>query len=243
MESLDVVGMEALLRWQQPDEGLVSPAEFIPVAEENGLILPIGDWVLHQACRQASAWQQAGLPPLVISINLSAVQFRHRLLVERLGRVLADTGIDPTLIELELTESVLMEDTKLSASLLAQIKDLGIKISVDDFGTGYSSLSYLKRFALSTLKIDTSFVSDLTRDAGDEAIVGAMIALGHRLGLRVVAEGVECPSQLELLKRMGCNEAQGYLFSRPVDAASFEEWVRARSGGWGDPRLRAAAGM
>ena len=243
IRSLAVVGMEALLRWQQPEEGLVSPAEFIPIAEENGLILPIGDWVLHEACRQAAYWRAVGLPPLTVSINLSAVQFRHRLLVERLAQVLADTGIDPALIELELTESILMEDTKLSASLLSHIKDLGIRISVDDFGTGYSSLSYLKRFALSTLKIDTSFVSDLTRDAGDEAIVGAMIALGHRLGLQVVAEGVEHQCQLDLLQAMGCNEAQGYLFSRPIDAASFEEWVRARSRGWPQGERRLAAGM
>ncbi len=242
IESLEVVGMEALLRWQQPDEGLVPPAEFIPIAEENGLILPIGDWVLHEACRQTAAWQTAGLPPLVVSINLSAVQFRHRLLVDRLAQVIADTGIDPALIELELTESVLMDDTRLSASLLSQIKDLGLKISVDDFGTGYSSLSYLKRFALSTLKIDTSFVSDLTKDPGDEAIVGAMIALGHRLGLQVVAEGVEDACQLELLKSMGCNEAQGYLFSRPIDAASFEAWVRSRTCGL-PPERRRAAGM
>ncbi|MFO1154834.1 MAG: EAL domain-containing protein [Rhodospirillales bacterium] len=240
--SLKVVGMEALLRWQQPDEGLVSPAEFIPIAEENGLILPIGDWVLHEACRQTAQWQTAGLP-LTVSINLSAVQFRHRLLVDRLAQVLTDTGIDPALIELELTESVLMDDTKLSASLLAQIKELGIKIAVDDFGTGYSSLSYLKRFALSTLKIDTSFVRDLTRNPGDEAIVGAMIALGHRLGLQVVAEGVEQTSQLDLLRSMGCNEAQGYLFSRPIDAVSFEEWVRVRSGGQSAPEWRRAAGM
>ncbi|MBK8209478.1 MAG: EAL domain-containing protein [Rhodospirillales bacterium] len=227
--SLEVVGMEALLRWNQPDEGLVMPGEFVPVAEQNGLILPIGDWVLHEACRQSAAWQAAGLPPLVVSINLSAVQFRHRLLADRLAQVIADSGLDPRLIELELSESVLMEDTKLSTRLLAQIKELGIKISIDDFGTGYSSLSYLRRFELSTLKIDTSFISDLASGTGDVAIVSAMIALGHQLGMQVVAEGVEQVGQLEFLRSRGCGEAQGYLFSPPVDAASFEQWVLERS--------------
>ena len=226
--SLRVVGMEALLRWQQPDEGFVMPGEFIPMAEENGLILPIGDWVLQEACRQTAAWHAADLPPLVVSINLSTVQFRHRLLADRLAQVLVDTGIDPSLIELELTESVLMEDTKLSAFLLSRIKDLGLKVAIDDFGTGYSSFSYLKRFALNTLKIDTSFVRDLNKDPGDEAIISAMIALAHQLGLQVVAEGVEETHQLDFLRSRGCDEAQGYLFSRPVAAADFEQWVRDR---------------
>lgn len=227
--TLSVVGMEALLRWRQPDEGLVLPGEFIPVAEQNGMILPIGDWVLHEACRQTAAWHAAGLPPLVVSINLSAVQFRHRLLADRLAQVIGDTGIDPRMIELELTESVLMEDTKLSTQLLAQIKELGIKISIDDFGTGYSSLSYLRRFALSTLKIDTSFISGLANGSGDVTIVSAMISLGHQLGMQVVAEGVEQVAQLEFLRAKGCGEAQGYLFSPPIDAESFEQWVLERS--------------
>ncbi len=227
--TLAVVGMEALLRWNQPEEGLVLPGEFIPIAEQNGLILPIGDWVLREACRQTAAWHAAGLPPLIVSINLSAVQFRHRPLADRLAQIISETGIDPRLVELELTESVLMEDTRLSAHLLAQIKELGINISIDDFGTGYSSLSYLRRFALNTLKIDTSFISDLTTGAGDVAIVNAMISLGHQLGMKVVAEGVEQASQLEFLRSKGCGEAQGYLFSPPIDVKAFEEWVLQRS--------------
>lgn len=223
-----VVGMEALLRWQQPDEGFIMPGEFIPVAEESGLILPIGHWVLDEACRQAASWHAAGLPPLVVSINLSAVQFRHRLLGDHLAAAIANSGIEPSSIELELTESVLMEDTKLSAFLLSAFKDLGVRVAIDDFGTGYSSFSYLKRFALDTLKIDTSFVSDMGKDPSDGAIVSAMVALGHQLDLRVVAEGVEHPYQLEYLRANGCDEAQGYLFSPPIDAASFEAWVLER---------------
>lgn len=225
---LRVIGMEALLRWYQPDEGFVMPGEFIPIAEENGLILPIGEWVLQEACRQTASWHSAGLSPLMVSINLSAVQFRHRLLADRLAQVLADTGINPSSVELELTESVLMENTRLSALLLSKIKDLGVSVAIDDFGTGYSSFSYLKRFALNTLKIDTSFISELEKDASDEAIVSAMIALGHQLGLRVVAEGVEHTRQLEFLRSRGCDEAQGYLFGRPMDPASFERWILDR---------------
>lgn len=229
IDTLEIAGMEALVRWQQPNEGLVMPGEFIPVAEEYGMILPIGEWVLKEACRQTVAWQAAGLPPLVVSVNLSSVQFRYRRLADQLKQVLTTTGLDPSCLELELTEGVLMEDTKLSASLLAQISELGLSISVDDFGTGYSSLAYLKRFPLNTLKIDRSFVSDLTKDASDDVIVTATIALGHQLGLRVVAEGVENTSQLDVLRSRGCDEAQGYLFSKPIDAASFEEWVRSRT--------------
>jgi PAS domain S-box-containing protein len=225
---LKVVGMEALLRWCQPDEGFVMPGEFIPIAEETGLIIPIGDWVLQEACRQTAAWHAAGLPKLVVSINLSTVQFRHHLLADRLAQVIADSGVDPSLIELELTESVLMEDTKLSTCLLSKIKDLGVKVAIDDFGTGYSSFSYLKKFPLDTLKIDTSFIRDLGKDPSAGVIVSAMIGLGHQLGLEVVAEGVEYNHQLTFLKSSGCDEAQGYLFSRPIDAASFEEWVLNR---------------
>ncbi|MFO1146078.1 MAG: GGDEF domain-containing phosphodiesterase, partial [Rhodospirillales bacterium] len=243
IQTLAVVGMEALLRWRQPDEDFLAPGEFIPVAEENGLIIPIGDWVLQEACRQAAAWRAAGLPELVVSINLSTVQFRHWLLADRLRQVLASTGIDPACIELELTESVLMEDTKLSASLLSQIKDLGIRVALDDFGTGYSSFAYLKRFALDTLKIDTSFVSDLARDPGDAAIVSAMIALGQQLGLQVVAEGVEYANQLQFLRSRGCDEAQGYLFSPPLEASRFEEWVRNREQGSLLSSPRRVAGM
>ena len=238
IRSLDVVGAEALLRWQRPGEGFVLPQEFIPVAEESGMILTIGDWVLNEACRQAARWHAQGLP-LTVSVNLSAVQFRHPLLAERLAQAMASTGVRPASLELELTESVLMEDTRLSASLLSRIAQLGVRIAIDDFGTGYSSFSYLKRFALHTLKIDTSFVNGLAKDSGDEAIVSAMIALGHQLGLRVVAEGVEDAHHLDFLRSRRCNEAQGFLFSAPADAVSFERWVRERKGAL---RQRATAG-
>jgi PAS domain S-box-containing protein len=221
-----VVGMEALLRWRRPQEGLVLPGEFIPVAEENGLIVPIGEWVLQEACRQAANWYKAGLAPLVLSVNMSAGQFKRGRLVERICSALQDTGLPAEFLELELTESMLIEDTDLSTTLLARLKEIGVKISVDDFGTGYSSLSYLKRFALTALKVDRSLVRDLATDANDSAIVSAAIALAHSLRLRVVAEGVEDDVQAGILKAQGCDEAQGYLFSPPLEAEGFEHWLR-----------------
>ena len=220
-----VVGMEALLRWHQPGEGLIPPGEFIPLAEENGLIVPIGDWVLQEACRQAAAWRAEGLPALAVSVNLSAVQFKQKRLVERIARLLSETGLDARLLELELTESVLIEDTEASAATLNSLKQLGLNVSIDDFGTGYSSLSYLKRFPLNALKVDRSFVRDITTDPNDAAIVSATIALAHNLRLRVVAEGVEQRVQVDILKSQGCDEAQGYLFSRPLPAAEFARWL------------------
>lgn len=221
-----VVGMEALLRWRRPQEGLVLPGEFIPVAEENGLIVPIGDWVLQEACRQAAAWRNSGLTPLTISINMSAGQFKRGRLVERICSALQDTGLLPEFLELELTESMLIDDSDLSTALLSKFKEIGVKISVDDFGTGYSSLSYLKRFALTALKVDRSLVRDLATDANDSAIVSAAVALAHSLRLRVVAEGVEHEVQAGILRAQGCDEAQGYLYSPPVDAEGFELWMR-----------------
>ena len=222
-----VVGMEALLRWRRPQEGLLLPNEFIPVAEENGLIVPIGEWVLQEACRQAAAWCKSGLTPLTMSINMSAGQFKRGRLVERICGALEDTGLLPEFLELELTESMLIEDTDLSATLLARFREIGLKITVDDFGTGYSSLSYLKRFALTALKVDRSLVRDLATNANNSAIVSAAIALAHNLHLRVVAEGVEHEIQAGILKAQGCDEAQGYLFSPPVDAEKFELWLRS----------------
>jgi PAS domain S-box-containing protein len=223
-----VVGMEALLRWQQPEVGLVSPGEFIPIAEELGLIVPIGEWALREASRQTVAWRTAGLPPLTISVNLSAMQFKNRRLPKTIRSILAAAGLDPTFLEVELTESMLIEDTEASVAMLAQLKDLGLNLSIDDFGTGYSSLSYLKRFPLDSLKIDRSFVRDITTDKNDAAIVSATIALAHNLNLRVVAEGVEQQVQVDILKEQGCDEAQGYLFSRPLAPAVFERWVLGR---------------
>ena len=226
IRSQRVVGMEALLRWRRPQEGLLLPGEFIPVAEENGLIVPIGEWVLQEACRQAAAWRKSGLTPLTMSINLSAGQFKRGRLVERICGALEETGLPAEFLELELTESMLIEDTDLSAMLLARFREIGVKITIDDFGTGYSSLSYLKRFALTALKVDRSLVRDLATDANDSVIVSAAIALAHNLRLRVVAEGVENEIQAGILRSQGCDEAQGYLFSPPLDADNFECWLR-----------------
>jgi PAS domain S-box-containing protein len=229
LKSNCIIGMEALLRWRQPDAGLISPAEFIPIAEEIGLIVPIGEWVVHEACRQAAAWRAAGLPALTVSVNLSAAQFKQRRLVQNIRRALDLTKLDSSCLEIELTESILVEDTEASTVLLAQLKDLGVRLSIDDFGTGYSSLSYLKRFALDALKIDRSFVRDLTTDSNDAAIVSATIALAHNLRLGVVAEGVETQLQAEILREQGCDEAQGFLFSRPLPADDFFAWVMQRA--------------
>jgi PAS domain S-box-containing protein len=237
IKSRRVIGMEALLRWQQPDVGLVSPLEFIPIAEELGLIVPIGEWVLGEACRQTTAWRRADLPALTVSVNLSAMQFKSRRLPKTIAAILAAAGLPPANLELELTESMLVEDTEASAAMLAQLKEIGLKLSIDDFGTGYSSLAYLKRFPLDALKIDRSFVRDITSDKNDAAIVSATIGLAHNLNLRVVAEGVEQQVQVDILRAQGCDEAQGYLFSRPLPAPAFESWIRESAG------ASAAAGL
>ena len=221
MDSARIVGMEALLRWQSPDRGLVMPGEIIPLLEETGLILPVGEWVLRAACRQARAWQTAGLSNIHIAVNLSTLQFRQPDFAGLVLGILNENGLDPALgeIELELTESLLMSNADGAIDTLNKLHESGIRFSIDDFGTGYSSLSYLKRFPISSLKIDRSFVHDLSSDRDDEAIVAAIIALGHSLGLGIIAEGVETVGQLAQLRKMGCNEMQGYLFSRPVPSA------------------------
>jgi EAL domain-containing protein (putative c-di-GMP-specific phosphodiesterase class I) len=220
MESGKIVGMEALLRWQSPERGLVAPGEFIPLLEETGLILPVGEWVLRAACKQARAWQAAGLPDIHIAVNLSTLQFKQPDFSGLVLGILQENGLDPALgsIELELTESLLMNNAAGAVETLIKLHEAGIQFSIDDFGTGYSSLSYLKRFPISSLKIDQSFVRDLSNDKEDEAIVAAIIALGRSLGLKVIAEGVETNAQLTLLRKKGCNEMQGFLFSRPVPA-------------------------
>ncbi|HOT83448.1 MAG TPA: bifunctional diguanylate cyclase/phosphodiesterase, partial [Candidatus Defluviicoccus seviourii] len=220
-----VTGVEALLRLQTAELGFVSPADFIPVAEETGLILPIGDWVLNEAARQAVAWQAAGLPKLRMAINVSPAQFRQRGFAAHIAAILDRAGVDKRQVELELTESVLIDNTSACAETLNELAELGVMIAIDDFGTGYSSLNYLRRFPLSALKIDRSFVSDICDDADDAAIVKAVIALAHNLRLRVVAEGVETMAQLAFLLSRGCEEAQGFLFSRPVDANALAEWL------------------
>ena len=211
-----VIGVEALLRWNHPERGLVPPNEFIPLLEENNLIISVGEWVLRTACAQCRAWQDAGLPALRMAVNLSARQFRQDDLVEMIDSILRETGISPKLLELELTEGLLMENTSKTSMILGRLKRRGILVAIDDFGTGYSSLSYLKRFPIDRLKIDRSFVRDIISDSNDAAIAVAVISLGRSLGLSVIAEGVETRDQLEFLGVQKCDEYQGFHFSRPV---------------------------
>jgi EAL domain-containing protein (putative c-di-GMP-specific phosphodiesterase class I) len=218
----EVIGFEALVRWQHPDKGMVSPGEFIPLAEETGLIGPIGEWVLRTACHQNKAWQDAGFEPKRIAVNISARQFYRQDMVGTVQRILAETGLDSRWLELEITESLIMQDVGEAIHKLAQIRELGVHIAIDDFGTGYSSLSYLQKFPVDTLKIDRSFVRDLTASSDGGAIVDAVIALAHSLKLKVVAEGVETDEQMGLLRTKKCDRVQGFLLSRPqpVDRCS-----------------------
>jgi EAL domain-containing protein (putative c-di-GMP-specific phosphodiesterase class I) len=216
-----IVGCEALIRWNHAEKGLISPAHFIPVAEETGLIVPIGDWVMHEACRQALVWKKAGLPPITMAVNLSAIQFSHTSMSNQIIKMLEDIGLSPEHFELELTESILMGGVDTTLATLNNLAEFGLKLSIDDFGTGYSSLSYLKRFPLHRLKIDQSFVRDITHDANDAAIVKTIIGMAKSLNLEVIAEGVETQEQAEFLQRAGCDEIQGYYFSPPVPASEF----------------------
>ena len=225
-----VTAMEALIRWRDPQKGLISPVEFIPLAEELGLIIPLGAWVLITACQQNRQWQVAGLPKIRVAVNLSAVQFRQKNLVEFISQVLEDTGLDASFLELEVTESVIMQNAEEATLVLEKLHAKGIHISIDDFGTGYSSLSYLKRFPLDTLKIDRSFVRDISSDPDDAAIVKSVIALAHSLRLGVIAEGVETEEQLAFLSALGCDEYQGYYRSRPVPAEEFAQLLRESDG-------------
>jgi EAL domain-containing protein (putative c-di-GMP-specific phosphodiesterase class I) len=215
----EITGVEALIRWLHPDRGLVPPAQFIPVAEDSGLILPIGHWVLREACRQAREWQDAGLPFKRMSVNVSATEFRHEDFVESVRTILSDTGLAARYLDLELTEGVLMDDAESTASVLQELKTMGVQLAVDDFGTGYSSLSYLRRFPIDELKIDQSFVREISNEPNDSAIVSAIIDMGKNLKQRVIAEGIETKDQLTFLQTRHCAEGQGYLFSRPLAAA------------------------
>ena len=222
-----VVAMEALVRWRCPQRGMVPPNEFISVSEEIGLIIPLGAWVLREACRQNRAWQDAGLPHMRVAVNLSAYQFRQKDLPAFVASVLEEEGLLASSLELEVTESMVMHNPAEASGILARLHGQGIHISVDDFGTGYSSLSYLKQFRLDTLKIDRSFVRDISSDADDAAIVRSVIALAHSLRLKVIAEGVETDEQLSYLRELGCDEYQGYLRSKPLPAKEFEQLLRA----------------
>jgi diguanylate cyclase (GGDEF)-like protein/PAS domain S-box-containing protein len=220
-----VIGVESLLRWRHPEFGLVAPGRFIPVAEESGLIVPIGAWVIQEACRQGAAWRQSGLADLTVAVNLSAAQFRREGIEETVTRALNDSGLPAQWLELELTESILIQDAEQVLASVRRLKQLGVKLSIDDFGTGYSSLSYLKRFDIDKLKIDQSFIRDLASDPDDAAIVRAVIQMSHSLGLRTIAEGVETPEMVQQLQAFGCDEAQGYHYARPMPAAEMERYL------------------
>ncbi len=221
LRSNRITGAEALIRWQHPKLGMVSPAKFIPLAEQTGLIVPIGEWVLRTACMQNRAWQEAGLPPITVAVNISARQFREKGLVNSVADILRETGLAPQFLELEVTEGVIMHDVQEVVVVLQKLKSMGVMLSIDDFGTGYSSLSYLKRFPVDRLKIDQSFIKDVTSDPENAAIAQAVITLGHSLNLKVTAEGVETREQLQFLRDHQCDEKQGYLFSKPLPVEEF----------------------
>ena len=223
-----ITGIEALIRWPQSDGSIIAPSDFISIAEQRGLIMPIGAWVLQHACRQNRMWQLSGLPKVPVAVNLSAVQFKQKSLVDQVKRVLLETGLEARYLEIELTESMLMDDTAAIAKTLVGLKDLGVKLAIDDFGTGHSSLMHLKSFPIDKLKIDRTFVRDTPGDPDDVAITGAIIDLAHNMGITSIAEGVDHPMQLEFLRARGCEEMQGYLVSEALSASAMAEWLSAR---------------
>ncbi|HXP96749.1 MAG TPA: EAL domain-containing protein, partial [Telmatospirillum sp.] len=220
-----IIGSEALIRWNHPELGLVAPGRFISIAEDSGLIVEIGEWVLQEACRQAAVWRKAGLKEMVVAVNLSAIQFRRGELLQSVGQALALSGLDPHCLELELTESILIEDTANVLSVVKQLKSLGVKLSLDDFGTGYSSLAYLRRLDLDKLKIDQSFVRDIAGDPNNETLVKAIVQMAQGLGLRTIAEGVEDSATLDVIRRHGCDEVQGFHFAKAMPAEQFARYV------------------
>jgi len=224
LRSGKITGVEALLRWHRPGHGLVPPDRFVGVLEDTGMILPVGAWVLRAACEQLAAWDRLGLPALRLAVNLSARQFRHLFLASLVEDSLRENSIDPQRLEIELTESLLAEDTESTRGMLETFRRLGVRLAIDDFGTGHSSLSYIKRFDIDTLKIDRSFVQSLTDNEEDVAIAAAVIALGRSMRMCVVAEGVETSEQAQLLRDLGCDEMQGYLLGRPMPGADFAAW-------------------
>ncbi len=226
MRGGEIIGAEALIRWQHPDLGLLAPGAFIPIAEDSGLIIPIGEWVLEEACRHVREWHDAGFTQLTVAVNMSAVQFRQENLSNRIFEIGRDTGADLSFVELELTESMIMHNAEQMIDTMRAMKTLNLKLSIDDFGTGYSSLSYLKRFPIDKLKIDRSFVNDISDNPADLAISKVIVDLAHNLNLKAIAEGVETEDQLRLLRDNGCDELQGFFFSRPVPAEEFMNMLR-----------------
>jgi EAL domain-containing protein (putative c-di-GMP-specific phosphodiesterase class I) len=218
-------GAEALVRWRHPVRGLVSPADFIPIAEESGIIVDIGQWVLHEACKQAKAWQQEGLPPIPVAVNLSAIQFRRSNVLEQVGEALRESGLEPRYLELELTESVILQGMDGVEEALRQLAAMGVAVSIDDFGTGYSSFSYLRKLHIDKLKIDQSFVRGVHDSEEDAAIVHAIVALARALKLNVVAEGVETAEEYNFMKEAGCDQVQGYYCSRPLEVEKFKQML------------------
>jgi EAL domain-containing protein (putative c-di-GMP-specific phosphodiesterase class I) len=223
-----ITGVEALVRWQHPEMGMVPPAQFIPLAEETGLIVPIGRWVLNTACAQNVAWQREGLPPLCMAVNLSARQFADEDLIADIAAALKESGMKAELLELELTESMVIQNAERAGRVLTEIKKMGARLAIDDFGVGYSSLTHLKRFPIDTLKVDRSFIRDLPQDLEDKAITEAIIAMGKSLNLTVVAEGVETQEQQTFLQDHACDEMQGFFFSKPIPGDAFAELLRQR---------------
>ena len=221
-----ITGVEALLRWQNPNLGSVTPMQFIPVAEETGLIIPIGLWVMKTACEQNVAWQREGLPPVCMAVNLSLRQLTDDNLIDDIRTALHDSGMAPNLLELEITESMVMHNPARMISILAKIKSLGVRLAIDDFGGGYSSLAQIKHFPIDTLKVDRSFIRNIPQDAEDKAITEAIIAMGKTLSLTVVAEGVETEDQMNFLKDHSCDEMQGYHFSKPIAPEQFADLLR-----------------
>jgi EAL domain-containing protein (putative c-di-GMP-specific phosphodiesterase class I) len=225
LETGAMTGAEALIRWVHPERGLMFPKDFVPIAEDCGLIVPIGQWVLREACRQARAWIDAPRRPMAVAVNISAVEFRDPRFLESVRTVLHDTGLDARYLELELTESSLIQHAESTAFTLKALKDMGVQVAIDDFGTGYSSLSYLRQFPINVLKVDQSFVHEISADPVGSSIVCAVISMGKSLGHRVIAEGVETAEQLAFLQAQRCGEGQGYYFSRPLVADQFATLV------------------
>jgi EAL domain-containing protein (putative c-di-GMP-specific phosphodiesterase class I) len=221
LETGALVGTEALIRWRHPERGLVEPAQFVPIAEDCGLIRPIGRWVVHEACRQVQAWHEAGLQPIRVAVNISAVELRSPGFPKQIAAILHETGLAPRYLEIEFTESVLMTHIEEVASVLRVLKGLGLSLTIDDFGTGWSSLSYLRHLPIDALKIDQSFVQEITSSSDAAPLVSAVISMGKSLNYRVIAEGVESPEQLAFLRAKGCTEGQGYYFARPLAAQEF----------------------